>query len=110
MKKFAALIICILAVMLLFVACNSEPVDVNATEPATEKPTEAEVTEEPTEKPTEAKKVNYWEVKCRTIKEYKEEHFAISDDAERDLVSGDHFPADKMRLDNFLCDRKSHFM
>ena len=86
MKKFAALIICILAVVLLLVACNSEPVDVNGTEPATEKPTEAEVTEEPTEKPTEAKKVNYWEVKCRTIKEYKEEHFAISDDAERDLV------------------------
>lgn len=87
MKKLLGIFaLLILTCTLLLCSCNDgDVVDVDGTTES-EKPTDTEATEAPTEKPTEAKKVNYWEVKCRTIKEYKEEHFAMSEEDERDIV------------------------
>ena len=89
MKKLLFALIALLTVTtFLFVGCNvsdDETVDLDKETKATEA-TEEE-TEAPTEKPTEAEKtIKYWEIKCRSIKEYKEEHFAVTTGADRDLT------------------------
>ena len=74
-------------------ACNNsdEVVDLDResdTVAATEAPTEA-----PTETPTEAEEtVKYWQVKCRAIKGYEEQYFAMSEADERELMI--NLPAD----------------
>ena len=89
MKKFSLILIAILLLTaMLLCGCEStdEAADPDASDKKTTDATE-EATEAPTEKPTEAKKtIKYWEIKCRSIKGYKDEHFAVSDDVDRDLT------------------------
>ena len=56
-----------------------------ATKPSEPEPTEAEVESEP--QPTEAEEtVKYWQVKCRAIKGYEAQYFAMSEADERELM------------------------
>ena len=74
MKKITVFIALVLAAALFALGCNNEVVDIE-----TDAPT-AEATDAPTQKPTDAGAQNYWELKCRTIKEYTKCNFAIGED------------------------------
>ena len=82
MKKRLFYLIAVLAVsLMIFCGCNLADENENV---ATESPTEAP-TEASTDAPTEAT-TPYWQIKGRSIKSYVEQHFAISEDSERDLT------------------------
>ncbi len=86
-KRLFCLIAVLAASSMIFCGCNLADETENV---ATEAPTEAS-TEVPTDKPTEAA-TPYWQIKGRTIKEYADQHFAMSEDSERDLLL--EFPSD----------------
>lgn len=82
MKKVLFCLIAVLAVsLMIFSGCNSvDKGEISNTEVPTNAPTEYS-----TDAPTEAA-TPYWKINGRSIKSYAEQHFAMSEDSDRDIM------------------------